>query len=254
MNEEDQKTRLKREFEQTLGYWDEACDLVLETSPAYFEAWLHHTSVGWRHGPLPPKVKEFIHIAVNASATHQHEPALRLHIVNALRLGANSAEIAEIFQVVSILGVHSLMLSVPILLEEAAANGIGIDVSQLSVQQVMLRDRFLQDRGYWPASWDTILALMPTLFEAHEQLGAVPRNNGHLPAKIRELLLIAVDASITHLWASGVRTHIRAAFQHGASLEEIVEVLELTSVIGTQSVTFGLPVLQQEALNQRASI
>jgi alkylhydroperoxidase/carboxymuconolactone decarboxylase family protein YurZ len=50
-----------------------------------------------------------------------------------------------------------------------------------------------------------------------------------------------------HLWASGVRTHIRAAFQHGAEVEEIVEVLELTSSLGTQSVTFGLPILLDEA-------
>jgi alkylhydroperoxidase/carboxymuconolactone decarboxylase family protein YurZ len=58
--------------------------------------------------------------------------------------------------------------------------------------------------------------------------------------------LIAVDASTTHLFPTGVRTHTRAALGHGATAEEIVEVLELVSVLGTQSVTFGVPILMEE--------
>jgi alkylhydroperoxidase/carboxymuconolactone decarboxylase family protein YurZ len=52
--------------------------------------------------------------------------------------------------------------------------------------------------------------------------------------------------AITVRWASGVRVHTRAALQHGATVEEIVEVLELTGALGTQSVTFGVPILLEE--------
>ena len=63
---------------------------------------------------------------------------------------------------------------------------------------------------------------------------------------MREFILIVVDASTTHLFPTGVRTHTRAALEHGASVAEIVEVLELTSVLGTQSVAFGVPILLEE--------
>src|SRR5208337_3713403 len=110
------RTRLKDAFERVLGYWHPACDQILEATPAYLEAYLGYAAVPWRTGKLPPKAKEFIYITLNASATHPQEPALRLHIANALRLGATAAEILEVFQIISILGIHSMMLSMPILL------------------------------------------------------------------------------------------------------------------------------------------
>jgi alkylhydroperoxidase/carboxymuconolactone decarboxylase family protein YurZ len=247
-------TELRHAFQQSMGYWNSVCEQVFEASPEWFEAWLAYLAVPWRTGTLPPKVKELIYITLNASASHLHEPALRLHIANALQLGATAAEIVEVFQIISILGIHSMGLSMPILLEEARASGREIDVTQLSAQQVKAKAAFEASRGYWPATWDGILALTPRFFDAHERLGSVPREQGVLGQKVRELIYIALDASTTHLWASGVKTHIRAALQHGATVNEIVEVLELTSMLGTQSVTFGLPILMEEVVkfNQAA--
>ena len=242
----DQRTGLKDAFEQALGYWHPTCGQVLATSPAWFEAWLAYTAVPWRTGTLAPKVKEFIYITLNASTAHLHEPALRQHIANALRLGATAAEILEVFQIISILGIHSLMLGIPILLEEASANGHEIDIGQLSARQAGIKAGFEARRGYWLPSWDAILALAPDYLEAHARLGEVPDQEGTLDPKVRHLILLAVDASTTHLWAPGVRIHTRAALQRGATVEEIVEVLELTSVLGTQSVTFGVPILMEE--------
>lgn len=242
----EQQIEQKDAFIKAMGYWDPVCDKVLNTSPAWFDAWLAYTAVPWRTGVLPPKVKEFIYITLNVSTTHMHEPALRLHIANALRLGASAAEIMEVFQIIAILGIHSVMLSMPILVEEAQASGRDINVTQLSSRQTAIKAKFEASRGYWPPSWDAIVALAPDFFEAFEDLGAVPREQGAIEPKVRELILIAVDASTTHLWASGVRTHTRAALRHGATVEEIVEVLALTSVLGPQSVTFGVPILLEE--------
>lgn len=33
------------------------------------------SSVPWKHGTLPPKVKEFIYIAIDAATTHLYDPA-----------------------------------------------------------------------------------------------------------------------------------------------------------------------------------
>jgi alkylhydroperoxidase/carboxymuconolactone decarboxylase family protein YurZ len=249
----EQRSELRRAFENALGYWNPVCDQVLDTSPDWFAAWLAYAAVPWRTGTLEPKVKEFISITLNVSASHPHEPALRLHIANALRLGATQAEILEVFQVISILGVHSMMLSVPILLEETRANGRDIDLTQLSPYQAELKARYQASRGYWPPFWDAILSLAPDFFEAHERLGALPFENGVLEPKVREFILIAVDASTTHLFATGVRTHTSAALRHGATVEEVVEVLELTSVLGTQSMTFGVPILMEEVAKLNAA-
>lgn len=242
----EQQARLRQAFEKVTGYWHSACDQILQASPAYFEAYIGCIEVPWKTGRLPPKVKEFIYITLNASTTHLHEPALRLHIANALRLGATADEIIEVFQTISILGIHSMALSIPIVLEQARASGQEIDITRLSARQIELKERFQATRGYWPAAWDGILALAPDYIEAHDKLGSVPRDHGTLGPKIRELILIAVDAATTHLWESGVRTHVQAALRHGATIEEIVEVLELTSVLGMQSATFGVPILMEE--------
>ena len=64
---------------------------------------------------------EFPAIAVDASCTHMYAPGTRRHIRKALELGATRAEIAAVLQAVSVLGIHSASLGMPMLLEELAA-------------------------------------------------------------------------------------------------------------------------------------
>ena len=81
-NVTERRTEAKHAFEQAMGYWNPVCGQVVDASPDWFEAWLAYTAVPWHTGSLPPKVKEFIYITLNASSTHPHEPALRQHIAN----------------------------------------------------------------------------------------------------------------------------------------------------------------------------
>ena len=70
-----------------------------------------------------PKVKEFVYIAVDAATTHLYEPGTRIHVRNALGHGATPQEIMEVFQLISLLGIHSVTHGVPILMEELQASG-----------------------------------------------------------------------------------------------------------------------------------
>ena len=72
---------------------------------------------------LDPKTIEFIAIAVDASCTHMYGPGVRRHIRKALELGATQEEIAAVLQLTSVLGIHTMSLAAPILLEEIAARG-----------------------------------------------------------------------------------------------------------------------------------
>jgi alkylhydroperoxidase/carboxymuconolactone decarboxylase family protein YurZ len=67
-----------------------------------------------------------------------------------------------------------------------------------------------------------------------------------LEPKIKELIYIAIDAATTHLYVPGLRTHIRNALGYGAAKEEIMEVLELVSVLGIRSCALGVPMILEE--------
>jgi alkylhydroperoxidase/carboxymuconolactone decarboxylase family protein YurZ len=61
-----------------------------------------------------------------------------------------------------------------------------------------------------------------------------------------ELLSIAFDASFTHMYAPGTRRHIHNALAAGATVDEIMAVLELCVVQGVQALNLGVPILAEE--------
>lgn len=127
-----------------------------------------------------------------------------------------------------------------------SVGGVAGLAGELSERQLALREQFTSERGYWNAIWDGLLQLDPDFFEAYLHFSAVPWRNGVLGPKIRELIYIAIDASTTHLYEPGLRLHIRNALGYGATKEEIMEVLELVSVLGIHTCTTGVPVLLEE--------
>lgn len=100
------------------GDWNPLWDQVRQWDPEFMEAYLTFRSVPHRKGPLPKKVKEFILIAINAATTHMYAPGTRRHIQNALRHGATREELLEVIQLITIMGIHSVNMAVPILAEE----------------------------------------------------------------------------------------------------------------------------------------
>ena len=57
-------------------------------------------------------------IAINAATTHLYGPGTRRHMQNALKAGATKEEIFETIQLTTVMGIHSMNLAVPMLLEE----------------------------------------------------------------------------------------------------------------------------------------
>jgi len=109
-----------------------------------------------------------------------------------------------------------------------------------------IRRSAIENRGYWNESWDAMLEMDPDFVEAYVRFSGVPWEHGHLSPKVKELIYIAIDAATTHLHMPGLRNHIRAALRAGATREEILEVIELVSVLGIHSATMGMPVLAEE--------
>lgn len=98
----------------------------------------------------------------------------------------------------------------------------------------------------WNPNWEPFYQLDPAWTEKFMEMGLSPMLSGVLDAKTIEFIAIAVDASCTHMYAPGVRRHIRKALELGASKEEITAVLQLTSVLGIHTMSLGAPILQEE--------
>lgn len=109
-----------------------------------------------------------------------------------------------------------------------------------------LRARWTEAIGAWNEDWDDFLAIDPGFFERYLELAAHPWRNGALEPKVKELVLLAVDAAATHLYAPGVRFHVQRALALGATPAEVVETLELTSTMGIHACNTGVPILLEE--------
>ena len=242
---DDRRRELRERFIEERGFWTPLWEGLLELDPDFFEAYIGFSSVPWRAGPLEPKVKELVYIAIDAAATHLFVPGIRQHIRNALEQGATREEIMEVLELTSTLGIHACNIGVPILVEELEAAGQPLE-RELSERQRALQADFEAKRGYWHQFWDDVLALDPDFFEAYTQFSSVPWTSGVLEPKVKELIYTAFDVSATHLYEPGLRQHIRNALQYGATREEVMEVIELASVIGIHSCAVGVPILLEE--------
>jgi alkylhydroperoxidase/carboxymuconolactone decarboxylase family protein YurZ len=243
------EAELKAAFVAARGYWSPLWDGVLRLDPAYFEAYLGFSALPWERGPLEPKVKELIYTAIDISTTHLFEPGIRIHIANALAHGAAVEEVMEVFEIASVLGMDTLTVGVPILLEELATAGRHdeLPAPRPDERRRGLKAEFVAVRGYWSELFDGVLALDPDFFEAFLRLAAVPWRGGVLEPKVRELVHVAIASACTHLHEPGLRIHIRNALARGATAGEVMEVFQLTSVLGVHSCTIGVPLLLEAA-------
>ncbi|MFT7673898.1 MAG: alkylhydroperoxidase/carboxymuconolactone decarboxylase family protein YurZ [Gammaproteobacteria bacterium] len=101
-------------------------------------------------------------------------------------------------------------------------------------------------KGDWNPLWDTFADLDPEFLEAYLTFRSVPQNKGSLPQKTRELILIAINAATTHLYGPGVRRHVQNALKAGATQDEILETIQLTTLIGIHSCNLAIPILLEE--------
>jgi hypothetical protein len=84
------RSKLKDDFIAARGYWSELWYGVLELSPDFFEAYSAFSSVPWKHGTLPPKIKELIHDG-SLQSGHPNPHRQRAQIGRDARRGDGSA-------------------------------------------------------------------------------------------------------------------------------------------------------------------
>lgn len=103
-----------------------------------------------------------------------------------------------------------------------------------------------RSKGDWNPLWEQFRELDPDFLEAYLAFRSLPQSKGPLPQKYKELILVAINAATTHLYGPGVRRHIQNALGAGASMEEILETIQLTTVMGIHSCNLAIPILMEE--------
>ncbi len=248
MSDSERKQILKNEFIKKRGYWSGFWDGLLELAPDYFENYLNYSAVPWSDGPLEPKVKEFIYTAIDVATTHLYEPGLEIHLENALRYGATPQEIMEVYRLCSSMGVATSLLGSHLLEKEMTRRGLPSDDA---TNDPMLRASFEEAFGYWDESAAAWQRLDPASFVAALATWG-PRKDSPLDRKTSAFVMIAVTTAVTHLNQNAAQAFIGQALDAGATKEEILEVFQLSSVLGMHSCTLGVPILLTKVKSQMA--
>jgi alkylhydroperoxidase/carboxymuconolactone decarboxylase family protein YurZ len=237
---------LRDAWTEVHGPPNHAAEELLRLNPSYFARVLDFTAHPWRHGPLEPKIKALVMLAVDSAASHLNGPGAVDDVRRALALGATTAEVLETLELTSTMGIHAANTGVPILLEELAAAGRPVDMdAPLTERQERIKAEFTAKRGYWNDFWDGFLRLDAEFFATYTAMSSHAWEHGTLEPKVKEFMYCAFDASATHMFTPGLRQHVANAIRYGATAEELMEVFELASGIGVESFALGLPALAE---------
>ncbi|MGA7354235.1 MAG: carboxymuconolactone decarboxylase family protein [Candidatus Cybelea sp.] len=227
------------------GPWDPAAlDTLERWDPAWADACVKMSTNPWTSGVLSRKLVELISLGLNVACTNLNRDGTRRHTRAALEAGATRDEILFVIKAGALMSIHALATGAPILAEEAKAAGVK-PVPRSDAVATPACDA-MKAMGQWNAVWDSLVALDPQWFDEFMAAAAVTYKTCPLSPKELELLSIACDASYTHMYAPGTHRHIKRAFEAGATMEEIVEVLKLCVVQGIQACNLGVPILEEE--------
>lgn len=191
---------------------------------------------------LDPRLVILIRLCIDVTATHLYADGVKQYAQAALQLGVTQAEIVEVFKLASIVGIHSCALGIPILVEELSL--IRIPESHAKKTFTPICDE-MRENGSFNPSWETLYLWDPIYLENFLKMATDVWRNGILPPLWIELLCIAGDANITHLWKPGIQRHIKAALALGATKAQILEVFKIISLQGLETFEVGVSSLEE---------
>lgn len=237
---------VRQRLRDTFGSIDDAWEAAVDADAAYVQCFLDLHDAARAAGQLDEATHALILLAIHASVTTLHEPGIASAVALARSVGVPKAHVLETLQLVSVLGVHTVVIGMPALAEVLRDRHVElIQSGELSESQDRIKAKFESLRGYWSPLNEMLVRAAPTWFDAYTDFSAYPWVHGSLSPKCRELIYIAIDLAATHLFDTGVKPHIDNALKHGATAEEIVEVVLITASLGMASFAFSAQVVER---------
>jgi len=233
---------LRDEYAEELGYWMDGFAAWIEVDPTSFETYARFAMSVQNHDHLSAKQSALLQLAIAASPTYLHAENTRRQIRMSFDNGASVREVQEVLELVSGLGMHSVIEGLAYVVEEFEYSSTDEGIDQAEV-----RSAFEERRGYWNEFWQAVLNLDPEFMKQYTDVSSYPWEQGVLDPKTREFVYIAIDISTTHLYTTGMEQHIENAINHGATRGELVELFELVSLQGYDAIRDAMPTLVEEA-------
>ncbi|MPR05499.1 carboxymuconolactone decarboxylase family protein [Microvirga tunisiensis] len=203
---------------------------------------------------LTLRQKHLVLLALHASPSSLNERAIKKQIDLALQAGATEGDIADVLLTIMPLANHPVYSGIPLLLQECEAAGEkdAKTLPEMPEQCAAIRQKFIEERGYWSPMRDTIAKLLPQYFEVFIETCMEPWRSGSLSPKEREFIYIAIDCSVSHTYEPGMKMHIQNALRFGATKEELLEVFSLAALMGLEGYFIGTSYLAQRPSQQNA--
>ena len=104
---------------------------------------------------------------------------------------------------------------------------------------------FIAERGYWRPWTETMLDACPGFVQQYARYAGYPARTGPLTERTVELIYVALDTSSSHLFESGLHTHMKRALEVGATQADIFDVLHLVAVQGVAGVCQAADILAE---------
>jgi AhpD family alkylhydroperoxidase len=191
-------------------------------------------------GALAKKDKELILVGINAA--RRYERTMLLHTKGALDAGASIEELASLLTtcIISrgipswIVGMEAIKYAITYVGQQASPNGPTEEQHEPLPQTAEdCLAYYTSDSGAVPDWVQQLYQTNPEVLVQYCQLRTVALSSGAVSRKLKELLLIGINAA--ERYPEGIRIHVAGARKHGASNQEIAEVA-LVAVL-----TAGIP-------------
>jgi alkylhydroperoxidase/carboxymuconolactone decarboxylase family protein YurZ len=170
------------------------------------------------------------------------------HTTSALAAGATKQEIFEVCGLSHLLGLHALTLGAPIMSKLTAKTdicGAGYDVHD---DKVRIKQEFVDRCGFWPEAFTILLELDQSFFHDETEFSSFSYSELRaLQPENRELVMCALKLANIDPDARDTEIHMHSALKLGVTPDEIVEMLEITSLMGIHGVTRSKSMVDQRS-------
>ncbi len=244
MSADEALSGIREDFKRRRGYWNDEWERLLHINPAYVAAYLELSAYTAERGSLSPKTRELIYVATNCSPTHFFERGVRQHARFAREFGASLEELIAVAMIVSTVGIQTYLLGAAAL-EELVPGALSSSDHETYAKTV--HKKHLQLLGAALPEVDAAISVDPAFYDVWLNFAtAAVGTDGPLSRKNSHLIALAAYAMCTQLSGPGVRQHMRAALDSGATPNEVMDVCKLITSMGVHAVVLPVPVMIDE--------
>ncbi|MFH1383327.1 MAG: carboxymuconolactone decarboxylase family protein [Chloroflexota bacterium] len=113
-----------------------------------------------------------------------------------------------------------------------------------------LAEQIAKERGF-SRPWHGLLAARdPEFMEIYHKMAMHAfQGRNALPRKFKEIIAVCMDA--VTFYDEGLRVHLRNALKAGATEDEIIEALEVSTLLGIHNLSVHLPAVAEEVEKYR---